>query len=164
MSELHPELAQAQHIRQEAGRRARQRLSLKYADEYQMLYREELVRLGGVLPGSRRFTPRPSVPERFWPKVKVAGPEACWPWLAGTNGVSYGRLKLDGEYVGAHRIAWILEHGPIPPDRVICHRCDNPSCCNPRHLFLGTHLDNARDREAKGRGNHVRRREVVAES
>lgn len=82
-----------------------------------------------------------------------AGPDACWEWT-GTVTAGYG--KVAGGYkrptVYAHRIAWVQANGAIPEGMVVCHSCDNPLCCNPAHLFLGTPLDNMRDRDAKGRG------------
>ena len=100
-------------------------------------------------------------PVRFWAKVdRSGGREACWPWIAGRNkgGKGYGVCGYDsptGDRM-AHRVAWFLANGPIPDGMSVLHRCDNPPCCNPAHLFLGTYLDNARDRQAKGRGadNH----------
>lgn len=99
---------------------------------------------------ARQAAARPAL---FWSKVdRSGGPEACWEWQAGTTGSGYGRFK-DGPrgQVMAHRFAWELTHGDIPEEMVICHRCDNPPCCNPAHLFLGTVLDNVRDKIHKGR-------------
>lgn len=91
--------------------------------------------------------------DRFWGKVKKT--PTCWIWTAYKNSKGYGRLSFKGKVVYAPRAAWILSKGPIPKDLVICHTCDNPSCVNPLHLFLGTILDNNRDRHKKNRdGDH----------
>jgi hypothetical protein len=84
------------------------------------------------------------------------------------TGFPYGQFKIPrtlngGRQVGcyAHRMAWILTHGPIPDGLHICHRCDVPLCCNPSHLFLGTQGDNNRDAFAKGRQPKVRVRKLT---
>ena len=88
--------------------------------------------------------------QRFWRQVARGEPGDCWRWLGGTR-KGYGRFKLKGRMVTAHRHAYELEVGPIPDGLFVLHECDNPSCVNPRHLFLGTQLDNIRDRDKKGR-------------
>jgi hypothetical protein len=91
--------------------------------------------------------------ERFWAKVERRGIDECWPWKA-TRRNGYGRLSAarSGGLQGAHRIAWSLANGEIPAGLKILHHCDNPPCCNPQHLFLGTQADNVHDMFRKGRG------------
>lgn len=93
--------------------------------------------------------------ERFWLKVDVRGPDECWPWLASTNPNGYGQIIDDehGQMLKAHRVCWTLCFGPIPPGLNVLHGCDNPPCCNPRDLFLGTQAGNIADMVAKNRQN-----------
>jgi len=92
--------------------------------------------------------------KRFWSKVSKG--HSCWDWEAARNSKGYGRFWLNGKTVNAHRLAYCLYHGLELVDirgECICHSCDNPSCCNPEHLWLGTDADNIWDRDNKGRGN-----------
>lgn len=87
---------------------------------------------------------------RFW--ARVAKGEGCWLWQGSVSPNGYGRLTVDGEVVGAHRFAFELTSGAAVPDGFyVCHRCDNPTCVRPDHLFLGTPKDNVDDMIAKGR-------------
>ena len=82
----------------------------------------------------------------------------CWVWKLSKDHVGYGRLKVSlGSrdrfvFTSAHRYAYQIWNGEIPGGMCVLHRCDNPPCCNPEHLFLGTHSDNMRDMHTKGRG------------
>jgi hypothetical protein len=75
----------------------------------------------------------------------------CREWTGATDRGGYGNVKFFGRATGTHRVAWILENGDIPHGLWVLHRCDNPLCCNPDHLFLGTRRDNIEDMIAKGR-------------
>lgn len=87
--------------------------------------------------------------EYFWSKVDRTGD--CWPWTGCKNWAGYGKVGVENQLKGTHRVAWELTNGPIPDGLHVCHRCDNPPCCNPDHLFLGTRSDNMRDAREKGR-------------
>jgi hypothetical protein len=92
----------------------------------------------------------------FWQSAdRSGGPHACWPWLLSKRGQNgkYGQVSYRGRPMRAHRTAWLLTNGPIPDGLLVLHRCDNPPCINPAHLFLGTHTDNMADRKAKGRND-----------
>ncbi len=88
---------------------------------------------------------------RFWGKVQKAGLDDCWPWTSQFDRYGYGRVYFQGKVRSTHRIAYFLSTGNDPDGFSICHSCDNPACCNPVHLFLGTHQINMTDRNAKGR-------------
>ena len=88
--------------------------------------------------------------ERFESRIKKS--ENCWEWNGGKSVLGYGRFWLDGRDQRAHRVSYQFYVGEIPDGLNVCHRCDNPGCVNPDHLFLGTTTDNARDRMNKGRG------------
>jgi hypothetical protein len=83
----------------------------------------------------------------------TAGPLACWPWTGARNEHGYGLLRVDDRLEKAPRVALALDGRPVPPDMQACHECDNPACVNPKHLYVGTHRDNADDMLARGRPN-----------
>jgi len=87
------------------------------------------------------------VRERFWAKIKKGKKNECWEWQACTDDDGYGIFR----HLRAHRVAYAIRRGGTPTNRLVCHRCDNPPCCNPAHLFLGTYQSNKADCVAKKR-------------
>ena len=91
---------------------------------------------------------------RFWNLViKGTTPDGCWDWKGWKNPEGYGYLAVEGKDVRAHRFSYILHKGEIPTGLFVCHSCDNPSCTNPLHLWLGDNSQNMRDMRRKGRQN-----------
>lgn len=96
---------------------------------------------------------RQSLADRFWAKVKKGLPEDCWEWQAGTNNKGYGWMYTKHGSKPSHRVSALLHDliESIHSTLHVLHICDNPKCCNPKHLFTGTNADNVADRTAKGR-------------
>lgn len=96
-----------------------------------------------------KYTP---IEQRFWNRLDYSG--ECWIWTGSKKSDGYGAVEVNRKSMSAHRIAYELTYGPIPKGMLVCHHCDNPSCCNPSHLFLGTYKDNRLDCVRKGREGH----------
>lgn len=99
---------------------------------------------------------RPPVEQRFWSLVEIGEPDQCWNWTGARQERGYGKYLFEGKVSKSSRVAWILTYGPVPDGLHVLHNCpegDNPRCCNPRHLWLGTHQHNMDDMVAKGRDN-----------
>lgn len=87
--------------------------------------------------------------DSFWSKVDKS--DSCWVWTAGTGRGGYGIISINAYPVKAHRFSWLLHKGEIPNGLGVLHTCDNPRCVKPDHLFLGTTVDNVKDRDSKNR-------------
>ena len=113
-------------------------------------------------PKRHRTGPQPRLVEsRFWPKVaKGAG---CWNWTGALTRGGYGSF-WGGPERRAHRMSWVLRHGPIPHGRLVLHRCNNRLCVNPEHLYLGDQYDNMRDMRDRIARRHVHLGEGVTRS
>lgn len=96
-----------------------------------------------------------SLEKRFWSKVNCGGsPDVCWEWTRCKASSGYGQIRINGKARYAHRVSWALVNGAIPDGQWVLHRCDNPGCCNPNHLFLGDCVANNDDMRSKGRGKN----------
>jgi len=94
-----------------------------------------------------------SVIDRFWAKVDKRGPDDCWEWTAARTNLGYGviALPMRGGRTFAHRLSAVIHFGMFDRRLLVCHKCDNPPCVNPDHLYLGTHAQNTRDMVDRGR-------------
>ena len=89
--------------------------------------------------------------KRFWTKVNTGDDDECWEWNSTRHKKGYGVFLWNRKRARASRVAWQMTHGPIPSGMGVLHTCDNPPCCNPAHLFLGTQAANVQDMTKKGR-------------
>jgi len=88
--------------------------------------------------------------ERFWTKVSKRTHEECWNWTAGINRDGYGKFWWNNREIGAHRFSWIITNGNIPEGKLVLHKCNNPGCVNPSHLYIGDGSDNMIDKSHSG--------------
>ena len=89
------------------------------------------------------------LPTRITARIQKS--EGCWAWLGAHTSRGYGETWLANRFYTTHRLMYEVAYGPIPDGLDVCHTCDNPGCCNPAHLFLGTPSENGKDASRKGR-------------
>ena len=102
---------------------------------------------------NRNYKLKSSAVDIFWSNIQKSIDTECWIYTKCISTTGYGRIQINRKFVFAHRFSYQLHFGDIPDGMFICHHCDNPPCCNPSHLFLGTSSDNSNDMAAKFRND-----------
>lgn len=102
--------------------------------------------------------------DRFWSRVDKRGRDECWPWMGRRSDHGYGQFATSDKQYRAHRFALESSGVIVPSEAIVMHSCDNPPCCNPAHLSVGTHAQNNADMMAKGRWKHPRGSSKLAPS
>lgn len=106
------------------------------------------------VPAHAQWNPQCTPAMRFWGRVDRRGEDACWPWKGARHLQGYGLVAVNRRMYAASRLAYELAVGPIPKGLQVIHSCDNPPCCNPKHLRAATQAENALDRKNKGRSRN----------
>lgn len=106
----------------------------------------------GIYRGMRQKSDTDRFHEKYIPEVNTG----CWLWCAGTFRDGYGKIRINGKFLKAHRYSYEIHYGEFDKTKNICHKCDVKPCVNPQHLFMGTPLDNTRDKIKKGRARYHR--------
>lgn len=112
--------------------------------------------IGATMPQFQTLTVSDSDKLRFWAKVIRFDGGACWGWRGSVGPNGYAHISIHQKNRLAHRVSYVIHNGELPSNRLVCHHCDNPTCTNPAHLFLGTYRDNTRDSQTKGRFHKAR--------
>jgi len=102
------------------------------------------------------MNPRKNKLSDVWRRIYKNGEDECWEWVGCKDNHGYGIIMIDQVLWRSHRAVYTSTYNTIPDKLCVCHHCDNPSCCNPKHLFLGTYQDNSIDMVKKGRHCDVR--------
>jgi HNH endonuclease/Helix-turn-helix domain of resolvase len=128
-----------------------------------MTNRKRGIKAGEPYRFIRNHSKRVPLSVRFWAKVRKS--DGCWEWTGAHRPNGYGSIQINDEAHSTHRVSWELTHGLIPHGLCVLHRCDNPACVRPDHLFLGTHQDNTIDalqKERRGGDRHWLRKNPKA--
>lgn len=110
----------------------------------------------GLQPIDRDSKLKSKAIRRFFSGIKKDSTTGCWEWSGTKNNHGYGMMGVCTDAILVHRYSWMHHYGEIPDGLIVCHKCDNPPCANPEHLFLGTHKDNVHDKILKGRDINTR--------
>lgn len=105
--------------------------------------------MNNKIKGKRTPTTSENIEQRFWDKVEKTN--TCWLWIGYKMKSGHGQFQTLEKVDYAYRYSWLLHYGDIPKGMYVCHKCDNGSCVNPEHLFLGTQKDNVHDMQRKNR-------------